>query len=71
MSKQKSQTDLKKQFLDLYEGHADALFRFTYYKLSDREKAKDTVQDTFVKLMAQPTEAVNGHAGFFVKPSAS
>lgn len=50
MSKPNHSADLKKQFLDLYEGHADALFRFTYYKLSDREKAKDMVQDTFVKV---------------------
>lgn len=28
----------------------------------DAERARDVVQDTFVKLMAQPTEAINGHA---------
>lgn len=42
--------DLKKRFLEVYEQHSDALFRFSYYKLSDREKAKDVVQDTFVKV---------------------
>lgn len=41
--------DLKKAFHEAYELHADALFRFSYYKLSDREKAKDIVQDTFVR----------------------
>lgn len=33
----------------LYGNHADEIFRFALYKLSDREKAKDVVQDTFVK----------------------
>lgn len=28
----------------------------------DVERARDVVQDTFVKLMGQPAEAVNGHA---------
>ena len=28
----------------------------------DVDRARDVVQDTFVKLMAQPPEAVNGHA---------
>ena len=28
----------------------------------DADRAHDVVQDTFVKLMAQPVEAVNGHA---------
>lgn len=49
MSK-KTHTDLKIQFKEIYEAHADALFRFAFYKLSDREKAKDVVQDTFVKV---------------------
>jgi RNA polymerase sigma-70 factor, ECF subfamily len=49
MSKQ-THTDLKIQFKEIYDAHADALFRFAFYKLSDREKAKDVVQDTFVKV---------------------
>lgn len=49
MSK-KTHTDLKIQFKATYEEHSDALFRFAFYKLSDREKAKDVVQDTFVKV---------------------
>src|SRR4051812_3637452 len=28
----------------------------------DADRARDVVQDTFVKLMAQPAEAINGHA---------
>ncbi len=49
MSK-KTHTDLKITFKATYDEHADALFRFAFYKLSDREKAKDVVQDTFVKV---------------------
>lgn len=49
MSK-KTHSDLKISFKETYDAHADALFRFAYYKLSDREKAKDVVQDTFVKV---------------------
>lgn len=40
----------KREHLEkLYGSHADEIFRFALYKLSDREKAKDVVQDTFVK----------------------
>lgn len=46
----KTHTDLKIKFKEIYEEHADALFRFAFYKLSDREKAKDVVQDTFVRV---------------------
>lgn len=49
MSKKTNTAQLKKKFVGTYEEHADALFRFAYYKLSDREKAKDIVQDAFVK----------------------
>lgn len=40
---------LKEDFLKAYEAYSDALFRYSLYKLSDREKAKDVVQDTFVR----------------------
>lgn len=49
MSK-KTHSDLKISFKQAYDENADALFRFAFYKLSDREKAKDIVQDTFVKM---------------------
>ena len=41
---------VKLRFKEAYDEHADALFRFAFYKISDREKAKDVVQDTFVKV---------------------
>jgi RNA polymerase sigma factor (sigma-70 family) len=38
-----------------------ALVRYAERLLGDADRARDVVQDTFVKLMAQPAEAVNGH----------
>ena len=49
--KQKADNIEKREHLEkLYGNHADEIFRFALYKLSDREKAKDVVQDTFVKI---------------------
>jgi RNA polymerase sigma-70 factor, ECF subfamily len=39
--------DLRDEFTDAYEAHSDALFRYAYMKLGDRERALDAVQDTF------------------------
>lgn len=54
MSKQTRTADgaasQKNDFSAIYEEHADAVFRFASIKLSDREKAKDIVQESFVKL---------------------
>ena len=38
------------------------LTRYAARLLGDAERARDVVQDTFVKLMAQPPAAINGHA---------
>lgn len=46
--------DEKKHLLEeSYEAYADALFRFCYFKLSNREKAKDLLQDIFVRAWSQ------------------
>jgi RNA polymerase sigma factor (sigma-70 family) len=37
------------------------LLRYATRLLGDPDRARDVVQDTFVKLMAQPPESVNGH----------
>jgi RNA polymerase sigma-70 factor (ECF subfamily) len=39
----------EQQFIEAYNEHADALFRFAYFKVSDRDLAKDLVQETFMK----------------------
>ncbi len=40
-------TDKEKEFLKAYEDLADSVFRHCYFRLSDREKAKDLAQETF------------------------
>lgn len=40
----------KKQFEEVYEREADALFRFCLSRVSDREQAKDIVQESFGEL---------------------
>lgn len=37
------------EFLRAYDELADAVFRYCYFKLSNREIAKDIVQETFIK----------------------
>ncbi|MBI4091025.1 MAG: RNA polymerase sigma factor [Candidatus Komeilibacteria bacterium] len=37
------------QFLKAYEENADALFRFFYFRVYDREKAKDCLQETYLR----------------------
>src|SRR3989338_5417089 len=39
--------DKEKDFLKIYEDLSDPVFRHCYFRLSDREKAKDVVQETF------------------------
>jgi len=41
--------------------HQASLLRFAARLLGDEEQARDVVQDTFVKFMSQPREAVEGH----------
>lgn len=41
--------DLEQMFLNAYNLHSDEIFRFIFFKLSDREKAKDMTQETFMK----------------------
>lgn len=36
-------------FLEAFDVYADALFRHAFFRVSDREKAKDLVSDTFAK----------------------
>jgi RNA polymerase sigma-70 factor (ECF subfamily) len=54
--------DTEKQFLEAYETHSDAIFRYCYYRVFDREKAKDFVQETYFRLwkyMVKGTEVEN------------
>ena len=43
------EAEIEKQFLAAYETYADALFRHCYFRVYDRELAKDLVQETFCR----------------------
>lgn len=40
----------EESFLEVYNTYADAVYRRCYFKVSDKEKAKDITQEAFVKL---------------------
>jgi len=41
--------DQEREFLQAFEDHADALFRHAYFRLSDRERALELVQDAYLR----------------------
>ena len=41
--------DIENTFIDTYNTHSDPIFRFIFFKLNDREKALDFMQETFMK----------------------
>lgn len=42
-------TDPRVQFEREYDAYADAIFRFLYYRLQDRERALELMQDVFTR----------------------
>ncbi|OGY50095.1 MAG: hypothetical protein A3J59_04740 [Candidatus Buchananbacteria bacterium RIFCSPHIGHO2_02_FULL_56_16] len=40
---------LERQFIDVYDRYADAIFRYCLYRSYEREKAKDFTQETFMR----------------------
>lgn len=57
--------NIENMFLCAYNLHADSIFRFCYFKTSDREIAKDITQDVFMKTweyLAQGGEVQNTKA---------
>jgi RNA polymerase sigma-70 factor (ECF subfamily) len=46
----------KTQFLQAFDEHSSALFRHAYYRVYERELARDLVQDAFLKTWAQIAE---------------
>jgi len=54
--------------MQMYDDFADAVFRHCYFRLSDRDKAKDAMQDTFKRIwqyMAKGGEIDNKKAFVF------
>jgi|SRR6185295_1487730 len=43
------QTKREQQYLEAYEQYSDAIFRYCYYRVFDREKAKDYTQETYYR----------------------
>ena len=59
---------LKKKFTEIYNQESDAIFRFCLIRVSDREKALDLTQETFVRLwnhMTSKKEITNQKAFLF------
>lgn len=40
---------IEQAFLDLYEREADAVYRFIYFKILDKDRAEEIVQEAFVR----------------------
>jgi RNA polymerase sigma-70 factor (ECF subfamily) len=40
---------LEKRFLEAYEAHSDALFRHCYFRVYNRDRARDLTQEAFTK----------------------
>ena len=49
MDKDTKQHEYEKKFLKVFEKQSDAIFRFCFYKVSNRAKAQDITQDTFMR----------------------
>jgi len=41
--------ELEKLFLDSYDKHVDEIFRHVFFRVHDRERTKDIVQETFTR----------------------
>jgi RNA polymerase sigma-70 factor, ECF subfamily len=48
--------DNQNAFLEAYNTHSDALFRFCYFRLNDRELAIDVMQESFTKAWIAASE---------------
>jgi len=61
--------DPAQQLERAYEEHADGLFRYGVFKLSDREQAEDLLQETFVRAWkyVSSNEAVGNFKAFLYK----
>ena len=56
---------LEEQFLGWHDQFSDVIFRHCVFRLSDREKAKDATQETFIRLwnyVSEGKEVVNVRA---------
>lgn len=47
-----SETEFSQLFENIYNEYVDSLFRFAFFRLTDKEKSTDVVQDVFTKYYA-------------------
>lgn len=47
---------IESQFIEAYNAHNDAIFRFCYYRVYNRELAKELTQETFMKTWKSLTD---------------
>jgi RNA polymerase sigma-70 factor (ECF subfamily) len=60
--------DIKQKFEMIYEKESDAIFRFCFFKISDREQALDITQETFLRLwknLLEKNDIINNRAFLF------
>lgn len=46
-------SQIETQFMAVYEEHADAIFRHCYFRVFNREQARDLMQEAFTKTWAE------------------
>ena len=46
----------EQEFLRIYDAYADAIFRHCYYRVFDREQARDLVQESFMRTWQYATQ---------------
>lgn len=64
------QQNIQKGFIELYNKEADTIFRFCLLRTSDREKATDLTQDTFMRfwdVLSKDSEKIKFKRAFLFK----
>lgn len=59
---------MEKEYMNAYEKYADAIFRYCFYRVYEREKAKELAQETFLrawKYIAEGRHIENMRAFFY------
>ncbi len=54
-----SKTEFNSYFENIYNEHIDQLYRFTLFRVSDKERAIDIVQDVFFKYFKYLTDSID------------
>ncbi len=59
--------DIRQKFLEFYDHHADAIFRHCFFRVYDRELAKDLVQEVFCRFwVVLQGDKKYGHSSAFL-----